>query len=86
VTPLDDATLYNTLTTALSGTPTCAGKTLVVPSDLANSFIVEKLTSDSPACGARMPAGCNSTTGAAKCLDSTDLATIENWISGGAPH
>jgi hypothetical protein len=83
-TPLDDATLYNTLTTALVGTPTCAGDILVVPSNLASSFIITKLTSDTPGCGQRMPAGCTSTP--SSCLTTDQLNTIQNWISGGAPH
>jgi hypothetical protein len=84
-TPLDDATLYLSLTTALpEGTATCGGEVLVVPGDLATSFLITKLTSDSPGCGNRMPAGCSSTP--SKCLTPDQLDTIQNWISGGAPH
>ncbi|HEY5373081.1 MAG TPA: hypothetical protein VIK01_05310, partial [Polyangiaceae bacterium] len=87
-TTLSNADLYATLTTGLpDGTQTCGGKTLVVPSDLVNSFIVTKLTVDNPVCGTafnRMPLGC--TTTPAKCLTSDELTTIENWITGGALH
>jgi len=57
---------------------------LVVPSNLASSFIITKLTVDAPGCGNRMPAGCSTTP--SKCLTVDELNTIENWISGGAPH
>ncbi len=58
---------------------------VVVPSDVASSFLVTKLNTDSPQCAAstnRMPLGC--TTDATKCLSSDDLSTITTWITNGA--
>jgi hypothetical protein len=89
-TPLDDATLYNTLTTMLDNSfQSCGGEILVKPGDLAGSFLITKLTVDNPVCNSiqwsRMPLGCGPSN-TAKCLTTDQLATIENWISGGAPH
>ena len=86
-TPLSDTDLHATLTAALpDATATCGGKILVVPGDVASSFLVTKLTVDSPVCAAatnRMPFGCS--TDASKCLSDADIATIKGWITAGAP-
>jgi hypothetical protein len=60
------------------------GDVLVVPSNVASSFLITKLTSDVPGCGNRMPAGCSNTP--SRCLTTVELDKIQNWISGGAPH
>ena len=52
----------------------CTGDTLVVPNDLANSLLYQKL--NSPACGSQMPLG-GSFAG--------DPDIIRDWILGGAP-
>ena len=45
------------------------------------SYLIEKITSDSPSVGERMPLGGNP-------LSDTDIDTIRNWILDGAviPH
>jgi hypothetical protein len=87
-TPLSDADLHATLIAALPATTfNCGAEILVVPNDLANSFLVTKLTTDGPVCDAattqRMPFGC--TSDATKCLSDADVTTIKNWIMAGAP-
>ena len=87
-TTLSDADLYTTLTTALPGTvPTCSTMVLVAPSDLANSFIVTKVSSAVPGCGGQMPVGC-ATAGsvAAPCLTAGEIGIITGWINANAPH
>jgi len=51
---------------------------LVVPSDVQKSYLYEKISSDSPAEGERMPAE-------GEPLTEKELATIRAWIEAGAP-
>lgn len=53
-----------------------AGRTLVVAGDPDESYLVEKLSTDTPAVGGRMPQ--NGT------LDATRLALVRSWIAAGA--
>ena len=54
-----------------------ASLTHVVPGDSASSLLFQKVSSDSPPVGARMPLG-----GAA--LSRSDIDLIANWIDQGA--
>jgi hypothetical protein len=54
-----------------------SGRPLVVPGDPEASFLFEKITSDTPSHGARMPLG--------QPLDAKDVESIRAWIVGGAP-
>jgi hypothetical protein len=87
-TALSNADLYASLTTALPATvPTCSTKVLVVPSNVASSFIVTKVSSAAPGCGNQMPAGCATSGNATSpCLTSDQINTISAWIMAGAPH
>jgi hypothetical protein len=52
-------------------------RTLVVPQDAGLSFLYEKLTSDAPECGDRMPIGAR--------LSDDQLTCIRSWIEGLPP-
>lgn len=52
-------------------------KVRVVPGDSASSYIIEKLTTDPPQAGERMPRGRDP-------LSDADIATIAAWIDDGA--
>lgn len=52
------------------------GRILVVPGDVAASYLYEKLTSDTPAAGERMPPGSP--------LDERRLSMVRRWIEAGA--
>lgn len=79
------AGLYGRLTTALPTGNPCAGKTLVVPNDVAGSFIVDK-TSATPSCGPRMPYMCSTTGAPRACLTDEQEALLTHWIEQGAPN
>ena len=85
-TPLSDADLYTTLTTALPGTvPSCIGQLLVVPNSVADSVIVSKVSSATPVCGAQMPFNCATIGNAnAPCLTSDEINVITAWINADA--
>lgn len=57
------------------GSETCAGWKRVVPGSLDASFLWNKLTSDEPACGERMPWGYER-------LPEHALDCVRNWILG----
>jgi hypothetical protein len=63
----------------LVGVPSqlCAGRTLVIPGDPAASFLLEKLTTDAPECGLRMPVGSS--------LDPALVGCVQGWIRSLAP-
>jgi hypothetical protein len=52
------------------------GRTLVVPQDLAASYLYEKLSSIAPQAGTRMPQGA--------VLDEEALQMVRSWIEAGA--
>ena len=54
------------------------GRILVVPGDPAASYLMEKLTSDTPAAGERMPSGSP--------LDAERTELVRSWIAAGAPN
>ncbi len=79
--PLTDGAAHD----ALVGVPadeTCGG-TRVVPGDPDASYLVQKLTQETPCNGARMPRPFE--VGNAPPLTSDQLATIRAWIQSGAP-
>ena len=51
----------------------CVGRTLVVPGDPAASYLIEKLSTDLPQCGLRMPSGST--------LDPALVDCIRAWIT-----
>lgn len=53
----------------------CSGQTLVVAGDPASSYLFTKMSSDTPACGSRMPL-------LRDALPADELATVEAWIAG----
>lgn len=53
---------------------TCEGKLLVAPGDPDASFLVEKITSAKPSCGAHMPSGGD--------VPEIHKACIRDWIRG----
>ncbi len=55
------------------------GKKLVVPGDVAASFLVEKMEKDAPAAGTRMPP-------APPFATAAELDQVKAWISAGAPN
>jgi len=55
------------------------GRTRVIPGDPDASYLVEKVESDQPAAGARMPLF-----GAP--LSDAELALLRSWIAAGAPN
>lgn len=61
---------------------TCGG-TLVVPGHPEQSYLVQKLTSDTPCEGERMPARYEQSPLVP--LDPNQIETIRAWISEGAP-
>lgn len=63
---------------ALMGPSTEVDRALVVPGDAASSYLMEKLTEDAPASGARMPLN--------SMLDSYQLELVRRWINAGAPN
>lgn len=78
--------LYERLTTPITGRAQgCNGKTLVVPSMKAMSFLLNKVEPDADrmGCGAVMPKGCSMNMN--QCLSDMDVQTLENWIQAGAP-
>ena len=60
--------------------PTCvdANLTRVVAGEPDRSLLVDKLESDTPMCGARMPPGGQ--------LSAEHLSLVRNWISAGAKN
>lgn len=61
---------------ALMGMSTALDRPLVVPGDPDGSYLIEKLTSDKPEAGERMPLGSK--------LEDYQLALVRTWISAGA--
>jgi hypothetical protein len=61
-------------------TEACGG-TLVVPGDPSASYLYQKLSSDQPCSGARMPRS----EFASEPLPDCAIALVANWISAGAP-
>jgi hypothetical protein len=57
------------------------GKTLVVPGDPSGSYLYQKLSSDAPCAGLRMP---RTEFGSAP-LPACVLALVHDWIASGAP-
>jgi hypothetical protein len=51
----------------------------VIPGDVKNSYLIEKLTSTTPAAGARMPSNGDP-------LEPDRLQLVEDWIMGGAKN
>ena len=51
---------------------------LVVPGDPDASYLFEKVASEAPRVGDRMPIG--------NALDALDVEAIRQWIAGGAPE
>jgi hypothetical protein len=86
---------------ASSDGATPPNRTPIVPGDTDNSFLFRKVAGTQPAgCGVRMPripqflddggsagsVGCDQADGGiANCLTQTELDTILNWITQGAP-
>lgn len=58
------------------GAVEAAGRALVVPKDLAQSYLYEKLTREAPQSGVRMPQGAT--------LDAQQLELVRSWIQAGA--
>lgn len=52
---------------------TCPGHTLVVGGDPDASLLIDKISSDTPACGARMPVG--------RTFDDATIACLRGWVS-----
>ena len=73
------ASLVNTATSPLTGVPssTCVGRMRVVPSDGVASFLFEKVNTDTPQCGTRMPQG-------GPPLSTVEQMTLMDWIDQGA--
>lgn len=61
---------------ALMGTSTAVNRPLVVPYDVAASYLMEKVTRSSPAVGERMPPDSP--------LDEDQLGLLRRWIDAGA--
>jgi hypothetical protein len=63
---------------SLVGKPssTCGGKTRVVPGDVANSYLMNKLTGIGMCTGSKMPKGAG--------LAATEIDAARNWICNGA--
>ena len=87
--------LYTRLTTPLPATaPHCKGTTLVVPSNVAGSFLVKIITGASMCMnnGAnenipRMPDNCSTTsTNPRACLTAAQIKLVSDWVAGGAPQ
>jgi hypothetical protein len=57
---------------------TCMGAPRVVPGDAASSYLIEKITNDTPTCGLRMPRS------GPPYLEPADIAVFEAWIDEGA--
>jgi len=72
---------YSALVSVASADEPCGG-TFVVPGKSSQSYLVQKLTEASPCDGMQMPMQYE---GPFVPLDSTQLATIVNWIDEGAP-
>lgn len=53
------------------------GRTLVIPDDAANSYLIEKLTQAMPAAGTQMPPN--------QPLVAERIALVRSWIASGAP-
>jgi hypothetical protein len=60
---------------------TCGG-TLVIPNDAAHSYLLHKVSDATPCDGVRMPRAFE--VGPAVSLSADEIATIQNWIAGGA--
>ena len=73
------SSLVNSATSPPTGVPssTCIGRLRVVPSDGVTSFLFEKINTDTPQCGTRMPQG-----GAP--LSTAEQVAIMDWIDQGA--
>lgn len=64
----------------------CLTKTLVVPSNPATSVISQVIKAATPGCtNARMPDNCPGGMPARACLTAAQIATIDAWITAGAP-
>jgi hypothetical protein len=72
---LEEGKAYDQLINVSSSAAT--GKVRVVPGNVSGSYLNEKLTSDTPAAGVRMPQG----NGA---LEPERLQLIQSWIADGA--
>lgn len=57
---------------------TVSGRTLVLPANPDGSYLMEKLRSERPAAGTRMPP--------TEALDADSIEMIRSWIEGGAPN
>lgn len=55
------------------------GRKLVVPGDVAASFLLEKMEKEAPAAGTRMPP-------APPFATAAELEQVKAWISAGAPN
>jgi hypothetical protein len=55
----------------------CSGQVLIVPGDPDTSYLMQKLSEATPACGNAMPLGGR--------LPAADLACVARWIEGLAP-
>ena len=62
---------------------TCGG-TLVVPSDPASSYLMHKIATATPCEGSRMLRPFE--VGPAVPLSDDEIATVQEWIAGGAKH
>ena len=77
-TPSAGLNLEAPVHTKLVGVPSSeSGRPLVVPGDPESSFLFEKISSDPPSHGSRMPLG--------QPLDAKDVESIRAWIVRGAP-
>jgi hypothetical protein len=81
--PTDKTSVYNALVGKMSGGPPnsmCAGKTYVVAGSPSTSLLLEKVGGH-PTCGGPMPMG-----SAYAPLNTTEIQTISDWITAGAPN
>jgi len=73
----------------ISGTnsmASCQSKTYIVPNMPAMSVISQIIKAAVTGCGARMPDGCSTTSAnPRRCLTTDQIATIDAWITAGAP-
>jgi len=60
------------------GAPDIAPRLRIIPHDPENSYLYQKITSDSPKEGARMPLG--------SVMDAADIKVIYDWIKTGASN
>jgi hypothetical protein len=81
--PTDKQALYTALVGKMSGglpNSMCAGKTYVVAGSPSTSLLLEKV-SGHPSCGGPMPMGSTYAP-----LNATEVQTISDWITAGAPN